>query len=291
MIPPIEFYPREYLPLVACGYSSETPPDAVLTLPSGETQTLEVQDTSSSPQCFWYSIDWQYGMELGKYQIALSHEDGTISYSWQVQYSKIPLSAYLNDTQQLLMGFQPGETLTLNFYDAQDEMSFIAERQVNVGPDGAVIVDVALSPSADIGIPVLSIAGHALARFDNTRRWQEGDRLFPDQNADLDNAVKDFWAVDCKKSPPSRIDIYNFRRIRVVGDEPRDVYAGPGSEKTGQVEPGTTYNIGDIRCGPDKLTYVRLERGNSDEPQDAIVGWAIEGKGQDYFLQTVRNDD
>jgi hypothetical protein len=290
MIPPILFYPREYQPLVACGYGSETAPNAVLTTPSGQTRTLNVEDTSSEPRCFWYSVGWQYGMELGQYQIKLTHQNGTLTYRWQIQYSKARVSAYLNETQELLMGFKPGETLTLNFYDRQDENSFIAARQVKVGPDGAVILEITVSPSANIGIPVLSIAGYGLADFDNTRRWQEGDRLFLDRNKDPDRAVRDFWAVRCQNSPPSRVDIYNFRNMRVIGNQSRSSYAGPGSEETGKVQPGTIYRIGDIRCGPDGLTYVRLERSNSDDPRKSIVGWVVEGKGQDYFLETVRNN-
>jgi hypothetical protein len=77
--------------------------------------------------------------------------------------------------------------------------------------------------------------------------------------------------------------------MRVVGNQSRKTYAAPGSEETGNVQPGTTYRVGDARCGTDGLTYVRLERGNNDSKK-AVVGWVIEGKDKDYFLEPYRDN-
>lgn len=158
---------------VACGYVDGEYPEVEVTKPSGEISTVS---TVGYGDCWEYHQTWIYGMELGEYQIIAEDRRGTLIHSWEVEYPPFPLVGLISDTStsdssenarvqtRLLMGFEPGEKLTLRIYSPQirrgesieiypgpilgGEGSYVATRIVEADENGTIILNFHSTPSA-----------------------------------------------------------------------------------------------------------------------------------------------
>ncbi|MBI1258588.1 MAG: hypothetical protein GC204_14060, partial [Chloroflexi bacterium] len=150
-------YPDDiYNDIKACGYSNSSLSSAVLELPSGRTRNLStVLDRAKG--CWSYSVDWEYGMELGNYSLYLDAPQGSLEHHWIIDYPDQPTVVCFpqpreNGTlQALLMGFSPRTTLTLHFYTLvgdNSENRYITSRNVRADDKGTVGIDVTSTRSS-----------------------------------------------------------------------------------------------------------------------------------------------
>ncbi len=134
----------------ACGYTDMTQaPVATLTLPDGSTQTITATDSDASSHCYSYRIPWSYGMQLGLYTLQLDHPDGQLTHTWGIDYPFCRTSI-LNDNLQWLMGFAPGEQLTVVFFASinSDQPVFAATRSVQADDQGTLALDIKVARGA-----------------------------------------------------------------------------------------------------------------------------------------------
>ena len=124
-------------------------PVATLTLPDGSNQTITATDSNASSHCYSYRIPWTYGMQLGLYTLQLDHPDGQLTHTWGIDYPFCRTSI-LNDNLQWLMGFAPGEQLTVVFFASinSDQPVFAATRSVQADDQGVLALDIKVARSA-----------------------------------------------------------------------------------------------------------------------------------------------
>jgi hypothetical protein len=161
---------------VACGYISDQPA-ATLTFPGGSHRSLtgvpvDAQAISGETPigCWKFTVEWYYGMELGLYTLTLDGNEGTLSYTWGMDYgycrgnSEVPGEARPIQPGEvsswLFTGFTPNENITVHFYadtgrtavdsqgTSQGISEYVATRTFQADAEGAFMLDVSVTRSA-----------------------------------------------------------------------------------------------------------------------------------------------
>lgn len=150
--------------LEACGFDNA--PTGTLTAPSGRTFTYQ-SSAMAALNCYFLTIPWFYGAELGRYTFTFKLGAANLSTSWTlVAASATPVQVRLNRTADpnsdrllLLAGYAPNTTTTITFYSEgappkENTVVFngdyLATRQVKFGTTGAAALDIVFSRSSPI---------------------------------------------------------------------------------------------------------------------------------------------
>lgn len=135
----------------ACGYVSTTPPTATLTYPSGVQTRVEVNSYVDAGNCADYTLNWQYGLELGIYTLTFAHSEGTLTHTFGYDYPMCWYHIPSLDGLEWVMGLTPNEQITLYFYtypDGESNTRFVAERSARADENGALVIDIQVGRTA-----------------------------------------------------------------------------------------------------------------------------------------------
>lgn len=150
----------------ACGYRSKTPPKATVRTPSGRQLAAKARlyagfhhrNGTDQPGNYCFDIEsavlYELGMEFGVYTLTLDHPDGTLSYSWGIDYPICPtvLPIGTGNDQYWLMNIPAGE-VSIYFYDTksdEDHALLIASRKLSMGMGGDALVTLTASRSSGL---------------------------------------------------------------------------------------------------------------------------------------------
>jgi hypothetical protein len=135
----------------ACGYRSSAPAQGTLTLPSGSTRPIVLNEfEDGSLRCFDYRLPFSYGTELGLYTLTLTHPDGNLSHTFGLEYPQCWMGAR-TDNIAWVMGLEPNQQLTLYFYSYIDRPgggNFVAQRTARADAEGVLALDIQVARTA-----------------------------------------------------------------------------------------------------------------------------------------------
>jgi hypothetical protein len=263
-------------PFIACGYQTTIAPRPTLVLPSGRS-VQQVDILRSEDTCWRFRVPWSFGMELGTYVLFLEHENGKLVFPWQIDYpTGERISVNLNDNEDLLMGFTPGERLTLRYY--ADE-KYVATRVAQIGPDGDVLIKIQVARSAPFTIEKVdyTIAGYDLPRLPRSlapRRY-----LKPGEEFELPTPP-----ASCPGAPALRLRLSTKARIISEGNALNSKPSRPSRDST-SLRLDTIPNKGVFQIIEGPLCAQNVAWWKVD--YKGIVGWIGEGEGNEYWAEPV----
>jgi hypothetical protein len=157
MVPPTFVYPSYTTArFEACEYTENESPTATITMPSGRSQVI---DNGTYAGCWHYNFMGNYGMELETYSLIFDHPQRQLTYSWDVNYPNYRVETGMLGPNQdsiwyVLMGFEPYENVTIDFYGSEDFseiVRYIATRTVEMDKDGVLIIQLEMARSSPFG--------------------------------------------------------------------------------------------------------------------------------------------
>jgi hypothetical protein len=263
-------------PFIACGYRASTAPRPTLILPSGRSvQQIDAQRTEDT--CWSYRVPWSFGMELGTYILMLDHEDGKLVFPWQIDYpTGEQVSVNLNVNEDLMMGFTPGERLTLRYY--ADE-KYVATRIVQIGPDGDALIKVQVARSAPFTMEKVdyTVDGYEfnlLPRSMTPRGYHKPN----------DPSGPPTLPTRCPGAPALRLSLFTKGRIISEGNALNSKPSRPSRDSTSlRLETIPNKGVFQVIDGP--LCAQNVAWWKVDFK--GVVGWIGEGEGNEYWAEPV----
>jgi hypothetical protein len=184
--------------LIACGIDGEA--SALLTNPNGQAQSVNLEQTfwGQNNNCWEYSVPWAAGTLLGQYILSITGDNGSTQRKWELAYPDYPTTLYTQVNQEIvLMGFAPNQTATVNFYgynsaDATSsaETVFWASRQIKVDANGAAVLKLNLSRTAQFDSVKYLVAGYPYAHL-SWRRYDDWRAL--NNYSTPDTMIQDYY--------------------------------------------------------------------------------------------------
>ncbi len=147
--------------LSVCNLPSGENPQAMVTFPSGKKKLVVGHPPSKDELLPCWSFDavrWESGMEFGIYSFNVTYSQGSLSANWAVDYPycRTVLTLDRSDTTVSFwfVGFNPGETANVYFFTGKNDgidptSQYITSRQVRIGSDGSLVVNVSVARSAE----------------------------------------------------------------------------------------------------------------------------------------------
>ncbi len=314
--------------LLACGYRSSQPPVSMLTYPSGHHESMEGREISDQERyglvnysnmqmsavghCWIYVLSWFYGIERGVYTFSLSHSEGDLTYTWQVDYSLCPGHVTLDLSGkptsvtyplfEFLMGFSPDETLVVRFFRRISTSPMgpfpyrlIATRKVKADADGALVLDVKVGRSApfvaeDIIYAVFnnqneislyfSQSGIVLdSSFDPIERGK--CTVYRPKSSNTTLALTPTKETSqqylCSGTPSRRLVV--GQQGRVLPDKANRIRNEPGGDIVGKIPVGESFIVlAGPECTSDGTVWWKVN-------YNGTLGWTAEGKDGKYWVE------